>query len=307
MSAESPILAYAPADLSGRRPPVWVGVTCLLIAALVLLSNGFFGVLAGNQAVQLSTGLREARRVAALPTRAVPPAQIALAMRTLRQTGPINPSQVGTLTRMLADPAQRWVMPTVPLSRSMTGAVGLPAGGIQVTLVTGGHGPHLMTEMILDAAGRLVKADAVDWSTEMRTTATVAADGTVSTATYHRQHAPPAVVLAIESAVTALAGVTGLIAIALAAAGLLLLAGRPRGWPLLRRVAVPLVAAGGASVLAVQAMWWAMTIGNTIEPAKATLWCVPGLLSVAGGIITVAVGRRSRGTRTEISNIRLAC
>jgi hypothetical protein len=38
-------------------------------------------------------------------------------------------------------------------------------------------------------------------------------------------------------------------------------------------------------VLAVQAVWWAMTIGNTTEPAEATLWYTPGLLAVVGGVV----------------------
>jgi hypothetical protein len=290
MSDESPVIAYAPADLAGRRPPVWIGLVCLVVAAVVLLGGGFFGLVAGTQAVRLAVGLRDASRLAALPTRAVPPSTLAQLSRELQQAGSINSAQVRAVEQLLADPAQPSAVPT---GGALDGyATSGSAGGTHVQITS--MDPLRFGDITLDAAGRLVKADAIDWSTGMRTTSTAAADGTVSTVVYHRQHARPAVVLAAEVTVAGLAGVTGLLAVALAAAGVLLLRGRPRGWPLLMRLAGPLVAVGAGSILAAQVMWWATTIGNANEWDKATLWCLPGLLVAGTGAITLWLGRRVR-------------
>ena len=95
----------------------------------------------------------------------------------------------------------------------------------------------------------------------------------------------------------ALARVTALLAVGLAAAGTLLFAGRGGGWLLLRRLAWPLAVAGIGSVLAT----WAMTIGNTTQPAKATLWCLPGVLAAGRGAFAVHFGRRA-GYRSAVTS-----
>ena len=160
----SPI-AYASADLPADRPPTWVWLTCLAAAAGILLFGSFAGVIAGAQAAQLAAGLRDARRVAALPNRAMAPGEIAWLMT--RASGPITPAQIRTVEHLLADPGQT-LLPPRPAGASHAGeyvpSASQTGSGGGVVLVYGSH-PFVETNVTLNGTGRLTRADRLDWAT----------------------------------------------------------------------------------------------------------------------------------------------
>ena len=293
MPTEVP-LAYAPPTRGRRRPPRWIGLACLLMAGGGLIVSGFLGIVAGTEADRALVGVKETRRVDGLATRALPPAEIAWVSAELRGSGRITPGQLGTIGRLLADPGQALVTPR-PAGASRAGEY-VPsvsptaAGGAAVSLY-GSH-PFVATTVTLDAQGRLLKADTLNWSVERRTVTTVAADGTRSTVTFSRQRASAGRVIAAESTVAAAAVANGLLAVVLALVGALLLLGRPAAWPLLRRYGWAQVAAGVALAVAGQWMWWAGSIGGSPQVIKGLVWWVPGVALAGSGAVALAMGRR---------------
>ena len=290
-------LAYAPPGLARRRPPRWWGVACLLVAAGTLVVGGFLGSVAGVEAWRGSAAVREARRIATLPTRALSPAEIARRTATVREGGPVTAAQVRTIEQLLAEPGQTLVPPRPAGTSAAGGSVPIvrpsPTGGVLVTLY-GSH-PFVSSTVALDAAGRLRRVDTADWSLMTRAVTVVAADGTRTTTTGSRQNASIGWVVAAQTTVAVAAAANVVLAVALAGAGVLLLAGRPAAWPLLRAYAWPQVAAGVLAAVAGQWMWYAGNMRGAPAGPKALVWWVPGVVIAGWGAVVLAVGRRRAG------------